>query len=1326
MKKSLKNAGDNLKALIFSTKGIMGKVEDKVALYSERDNIDKLLNWVVGVVVVGFVILSFFFYQNVTVLWMSVSSLVILLVMHNFILIKTKSEEKKSKAHAEQLTTLQQISFGLTSTLHMREILELIPKSAIKLAQVDGCLIGLVGKMKEGVIPNAKEGIQTDLDKIDPKDEIRNWIVKEKRVLSIPDVSEDLRVAGWVRDEGFISYLGIPLKVREEVTGVIEFYTRSSRTFTSEDIDLFNIFAAQCATALENAQLYGVTKEALQREITSSMALLRIEQAITSKFDLKEQLNLIMEGCIEVTSAEKASIWLIDDISGEVVCKGTYPYEEKLDKSSVRVGEGITGWVAKEGKLQNIPDLSKDKRFVNPLKQDLHSQLSAPLKYKERTIGVLNVFNSKHKEGFSEADEKIFMVLASQAAVCLQTAKLYSELKTAANALSVLYEISKTISEGRELQQVLTLILKKGSEVFEAQHGSIMLLEETTGELTIKVAQGLTEEIIKNTVKKPGDGSIAGWVAKERKPLLLIGKVDDPRFKSLKSDGDIKDAMCAPLILKDKLIGVFNISNRVGTGVFTESDLNLLCTLANEVSIAIETAKLYEMITQRVTELSSFYVISTALSSTLSISEVFKVVMERITTLFPQVAISILFYNENKNQLSRISERGFLENKTLETEMELKDELEEKLRPLLNEKKHLYFSSIEDIQDLRVLVGSGKIESVLLIPLVTRGKVIGVLSFVSQLKQPLSREDIRLLTAISQAAASAIENAKLYNQTSRRLQELLGLQQVASRMVLTMNITEILALSVNIINEVINAELGLIFLWDEDRKEYVVKVGQGKKRVSESLFKTLKFKMGDGIIGFIGEKGQGVILDDVRKDPRFRPIGDLYVKNLIAIPIIKDKKVIGIMNFMNKLSGRGFTSEDERMISIIANQIAIVLSNAETFEEIKRRALQLSTVQAVNKMIGSVFGVEELLPQIVELTAKVLRVKKASLSLLDADGSVKLEASYGLTYLEQEREEKLGVGQGIAGRVIQTNTPLMINNLPEDTTLTEEEKNIYIEKSYLSVPLNIRKKTQGALNVSTKLNDAPFNEQDVDILSTIAEQSAIVIEYGRLYQDVQRYSLETLRTLSLVIETRDPFTKGHSDTTAKYAVEIGKELNLSKEELKTLEIAALLHDIGKIGIKEDILLKTEKELSIDEHREIRNHPFLGSQILRPLEFLKDVIPIIYHHHERYDGEGYLDGLAGEKIPFLARILCVANAFDAMTSNRAFRKSKPDDEAIEELKEQSGKQFDPKVVEAFLKIHPIIRKEALEKIRREREKERKKKEGKKPIAIGEHTVWERYT
>lgn len=1305
---------------IHHIKEFPANLENKVSLYSEGSDIDKLLNWVVGVIVVGFVVLSFFFFQNITVLWMSVSFLVTLLVIHNFILLKARGDEKRSQSRAAQLATLQEISFGLTSTLHMDEVLDMIPKSAIKLVQVDGCLVGLAGKMKEGVIPRAKEGIQTDLMEIGTKEKISNWIVENKSFQSIPELSNDPRTPAWVKNEGFISYLGFPLKARDEIIGVLELWTKTSRLFTSEEIDLLNIFAAQAATALDNARLYGVTKEALQREITSSMALLRIEQAITSKFDIKEQLNLLMDGAIKVTSAEKASIWLIDDISGEVVCKGTYPHEEKLDKSSVRVGEGITGWVAKEGEIQNIQDLSQDSRFVNPLKQDLRSQLAAPLKYKEKTIGVINVFNSSREEGFTEIDENILMVIATQAAVSLQTAKLYTELKTAANALSVLYEISKTISEGKELQEILKLILKRSSEIFQAQHGSVMLLDESTDELTIKVAEGLTDEIIKNTVKKPGDGSIAGWVAREKEPLLLIGEVKDLRFKSAKADSEIKDAMSAPLILKDKLIGVFNISNRVGAGVFTESDLNLLCILANEVSIAIETARLYEMITQRVTELSSFYVISTALSSTLSISEIFKVIMEKLTTLFPQFSVSISFYDERKNQLKRIAERGFGEDKTLETEMELNDELKGKLEPVLVGKRHLSLSSTEG---LKVLVGSGKVESSLLIPLIAKDRVTGILSLVSQFKQPLSREELRLIMAISQAAASAIDNAKLYTQTSRRLEELMGFQQIAGKMALSMNTTEILGLAVNIINETIEAEIGMIFLWDEDRSEYVVKVGHGKKRISEGLFKTLRFKMGDGIIGWVGEKGQGVILDDVRKDPRFRPMGDLYIQNLIAIPIIKDKKTIGVMNFMNKLPSGVFSSEDERMVSIIANQIVIVLSNAEAFDGIKRRALQLSTVQAVNKMIGSVFGVEDILPQIVELTAKVLRVKKASLSLIDADGNIKLEASYGLTYMEQEREEKLASGQGIAGRVIQTQQPLMINNLPEDTTLTEDEKNIYIEKSYLSVPLAMRKKTVGALNVCSKLNETLFNEQDIEVLSTISEQSSIIIEYAKLYQDVQKHSMETLRALSLIIETRDPFTKGHSDAVAKYAVEIGKELNLSKEDIKTLETAALLHDIGKIGVKEGILLKTEKELNIEEHREIRNHPFLGTQMLKPLEFLKEVMPIIYHHHERYDGNGYLDGLAGEKIPLLARILRVADTFDAMTSSRSFRESRTDEEAVEELRDQSGKEFDPKVVNAFLKIHPIIRKDALEKARKEKEK--KKKEGKAPAPIGEHKVWERY-
>lgn len=1286
--------------------------------------IDKLLNWTIGWVIVGFCVVAILFFAgNTAVLWICIAFLIVLLVLHNFMLLKSRGEEKKLTERANQLSTLQEMSLSLSSTLNLNQVAELIPHSCVRLSHADGCVLSLVEKTKGEMRIKVTYGIQTPEQDLEAEDEINNLVLRRKKSLSILDLAVERKTPLWAKREGFKSYLGFPLIIRDEIVGVVSLYTKQKRAFSLEEEEMLNIFAAQAATALENARLYSVTKEAMQKEITAAMALYKIEKAIANnRPELEEQLNLIMEGSLQITQSEKASIWLVDELSSEVVCRGVYPMEEKLIEARVKLGEGVTGWVAKEGIMQNISNLSEDKRFINILNQDLRSQLSVPLRYKDKTIGVLNIFNKIDEEMFTKADEKIQTVLSAHAALALQTSSLYQELRNAASALSILYEISKTISEGQDLQRVLTLILKRSTEIFKAQNGSIMLLDEDTNELTIKVALGLSDEIIASTRKKPGDGSIVGWVTKEQEPLLLIGRVKDARFTTHK-EGEIKDAMCAPIKIKNRLVGVLNVSNRHGEGIFSESDLNLLCTLANETGMVIETAQLYEMTTKKVTELSSFYVISKSLSATLNLQMVLKSIMERILLLFPQLAVTICLLDTKKQDLKRIAGLDFEERMIGEEEIELKGELKDALEPLLSRSRYLAFSRVERIHPhLKPLIGKGEIDYLYIFPLESKGRLIGILSLASQDEFKLSKENIRLLTAIFQATATAIDNASLYEQTKRRVEELIGVQEVASQMLLSKDSQEIMALIVSVVNDVIHSDLGLLYLWDDDRKEFGVKVGQGRRRLSEATFKSLRFKMGEGSVGWVGENQQPLILDEPRDDMRFKPLVDITIKNLISVPIIRNGVVIGVMEFINKQTEKGFNEDDLRMITIMAHQVGIVLENTGSFEEIKRRALQLSAVHAVNKIISSILSMEEVLPQLIELTSKVMRVRKASLMFVDEEKKIlKIHASYGLTFMEQEREGELKLGEGIAGRVFLSNKPLIINNLSEDTTLSAEEKNLYLEKSYLCIPLVIRKRLSGVISLSSKLLDTPFNEQDLELLSTMAEQMGMVIEYAQLYASLQRYSLDTIKAISVILETHNPLTKGHSDEVAKYAVAIGKEMHLSREEIRNLEIAGLVHDIGNIGIKESILLKPEKELSVEEHRQIRNHPFIGAQILKPLGFMREIVPIVYTHHERYDGDGYLDGLKGEEIPLAARILAVADSFEMMTSEKGFRESLDDDEAVEVLKQESGKHFDPQVVKAFLKIHPVLRKEQLERIRVRRHE---KKRGEKEIGSGQR-VWDRY-
>ena len=187
-----------------------------------------------------------------------------------------------------------------------------------------------------------------------------------------------------------------------------------------------------------------------------------------------------------------------------------------------------------------------------------------------------------------------------------------------------------------------------------------------------------------------------------------------------------------------------------------------------------------------------------------------------------------------------------------------------------------------------------------------------------------------------------------------------------------------------------------------------------------------------------------------------------------------------------------------------------------------------------------------------------------------------------------------------------------------------------------------------------------------------------------LYAKMRKIYLETIRALTAAIDAKDPYAKGHSERVTQTSVALAQELNLSEREIENIEYAALLHDIGKIGIDERILGKNDG-LTSEEFKRIKEHTIMGAKIIKPVEFLKDSYKAIYHHHERYNGDGYPDGLKGEDIPISARIITVADAYDAMGSDRPYRKKLNKDKILKELNDQSGKQFDPKVVKALISV-----------------------------------------
>lgn len=209
-------------------------------------------------------------------------------------------------------------------------------------------------------------------------------------------------------------------------------------------------------------------------------------------------------------------------------------------------------------------------------------------------------------------------------------------------------------------------------------------------------------------------------------------------------------------------------------------------------------------------------------------------------------------------------------------------------------------------------------------------------------------------------------------------------------------------------------------------------------------------------------------------------------------------------------------------------------------------------------------------------------------------------------------------------------------------------------------------------------------ESGIKSIAQMNEIKRINDELSTTYEKLEKAYLDSIQTLRYTVEAKDPYTRGHSDRVSEFSVLIGKKLSLSEDQIKVLQVGGLFHDIGKIGIPDSILLK-EAKLTDDEYSQIKNHPSIGAHILCNAEVFKDIIPIVKHHHERYDGKGYPGKLVGDDIPYLARIAAVADTFDAMTSKRTYRDALPLEVVRAEIEKCSGTQFDPTIASAFISI-----------------------------------------
>ncbi len=280
----------------------------------------------------------------------------------------------------------------------------------------------------------------------------------------------------------------------------------------------------------------------------------------------------------------------------------------------------------------------------------------------------------------------------------------------------------------------------------------------------------------------------------------------------------------------------------------------------------------------------------------------------------------------------------------------------------------------------------------------------------------------------------------------------------------------------------------------------------------------------------------------------------------------------------------------------------------------------------------------------------------------------------------QDLPSKLKVGRGISGYAAMTKSTVVVNNTEKDPRFLGPVS----YKSEIAVPIIWENEILGVLDLESDKYSSFNSKRAQDTVKRVANILGAAMKNSELLKQLKNNFYETIKALADTIELKDPYTRGHSERVTYYSVKMAKEFGFSEEGVEKIRLAAILHDIGKIGVRGAVLNKPGR-LTEDERKEIEKHAVLGAKVLNEVAVMKDIAVLVKHHHEHWNGRGYPDGLKGEDIPLESRIISVADAFDAMTSDRPYRKSLGIKKALEILEFEAGNQFDPEIIEAFLKF-----------------------------------------
>lgn len=1205
--------------------------------------------------------------------------------------------ERKRREEAE---TLRQAAITINSDLSLDIVLENVAEQMTTALGATGCAISSWDE-ERGVVctlVDYSKDWPTYTDLPNTEYALKNYpltrqVLESRKIVFLrrddPDIEKS--EAALMKEQDFDMLLMLPMVAGNKTIGLIELYEENEdkrETYTEEDINLIKGLASHAALAIENARLYNAEQTRRQEAETLRQAA----QTISSSLNLQDVLDTTLASIKRVIPYDSAAVMLISADMIEITSGDNLPNLSEQVGKRFPLDDALVTEIVETARPIILVDAQSNSHFKKWADTDyVHGWMGVPLVVRSKVIGYITL-DSRTIGAYQEKHAELAQTFAHQAASAIENARLYQEALQTAERRAILHRLSQDILRGiQSPEQTYKAIHHAAEELMPCDAFVISLRyedENKDDEAVYLIDLGKRYSPQKTSRKN----SIVELVQRKKASIIegdILAEDDPIKRNRFGSKEKTRSMLLSPMYVGNKLIGAISAQSYT-PDIYTEEEKVLLEMLASHAASAIENARLFQETVRRGKEFAELYQVVQDLVEPQELNFLLTTILQRATDLLDVSSGSIYIYDESSNELVLNAVYGLQEEHKKEIQFTRLKKNEGMAGIVATSLKGLRVDDYQTWEKKSDLFANIPFTSVLEVPMIYNGKLIGVLALyeLHPHTRYFSDDDERIMTLLATQLAGAVHSAKQFEEINNRLKEFEAISHISTSLRMTESPDEMLPILLDEISRSLNVEVCTVWLSDSND-------GYIYKTLSRGWIENLppmRQRIDQGIIGEIYTQGTHYIASDIKTDSHlYNPDKENIPDNWAGawVPIRSTHTMTGVIGIMAE-APRKFSSTDIQLLSILAEITGNAIYRAKLHRRTEQQVKRLTALRSIDTAISSIIDLQTTLRLLVEHAITQLKVDAACV-LLTTQSTKNLKYFIGEGFkTDGFKKSDLRIDTGLPGISIRKRA--LQYTLEPATHKDSVRKQAFAEEgfqTYYCIPLIARGEIVGVLEIFHR-DILTSSAEWIDFLQTLGGQAAIAIENNRLLEDLKNSNEElalaydtTLEGWGKALELRDKETQGHTLNVTELTLELAREMGVAESDLIHIYRGALLHDIGKMGIPDQILHKPGP-LTKEEWKTMRQHPLFAYEMISSIAYLVPAVDIPYCHHERWDGSGYPRGLKGEEIPLAARIFSVVDVWDALLTDRPYRGAWSQDVVLSYIKNESGSRFDPKIVEAFIK------------------------------------------